>query len=57
VITLEHLGALDHRRDHVPVTPTAHLAKDRLLRLSQHLGLVRQAVAKPRDAAQVNYVG
>jgi hypothetical protein len=41
----------------MPVTPPAHLAEDRFLCLSQHLGLVRQAVAKPWDAAQVNYVG
>jgi hypothetical protein len=38
------------------VTPPAHLREDRFLRLSQDLGLVRQAVAKPRDASEVNYV-
>jgi hypothetical protein len=36
------------------VAPTAHLGEDRFLRLSQHLGLVRQTVAKPWDTAQAN---
>jgi hypothetical protein len=40
----------------VAVAPSAHLGKDRFLCLSQHLGLVRQAVAKPWDAAQVDYI-
>jgi hypothetical protein len=41
----------------VAIAPPAHLAEDRFLRLSQHLGLVRQTVAEPWDAAQGNYIG
>jgi len=37
------------------IAPAAHLREDRFLRLSQNLGLVRQTVAKPWDAAQRNY--
>ena len=50
---LEHVRALDHRRDHVPVSPPAHLREQRLLRLANDLRLFGQKVAESRNATQL----
>src|SRR4029077_4708145 len=54
---LEHVDALDHRRDHTPVPPTPHIFEQRLLRLAQGLGLIGQQVAETGDAAQLRWRG
>ena len=48
---LEHIRALDHRRDHMPVAPPPHLREERLLRLAYDLRLFRQEIAESRNAA------
>ena len=48
---LEHVRALDHRRDHMPVAPAPHLREQRLLRLANGLRLFRQEIAESRNAA------
>src|SRR5260370_34595329 len=53
--TLEHLGALDHRRDHVAGTPTAHFGEVGFLRLPQHLSLRPPTVAVPWGPAHAYY--
>src|SRR2546422_7307999 len=50
---LEHVDALDHRRDDVPVAPPAHLFEERLLRFAQHLRLIGQQVTETRHATQL----
>jgi hypothetical protein len=46
----EHVDALDHRSDDVPVAPPAHLFEQRFLRPAQGLRLFRQQVAETWDA-------